>query len=332
MNLHKYGNQFISKFTLIFLLAVLTACGSGGGGGGSNLPAAGVPYEGTSTQATLDSTTAEAIARDLAGAELENLSGNAIAGSTVSISDTDGMAMRYAILERFKQDALHALEENLTPGVSGIGNVVVGDCNDLLGAGYSNGSASDVILEQISSTVSVKVTYNSLCVTDGSNYAVELNGDMFVVISGSNLDNASARINSFRFYMPSFTVAFTDLTVPETTTATITEDWLLEFEYDTGGFLIGTTISIAVNVTFNGKVYRFEYVDDGVITATELFYHPDYGFVEITVAGTFTYGSCVNPYTPDGGSVTITGSDGAGSTITYQVTVTGCGAYSVVQL
>ena len=106
----------------------------------------------------------------------------------------------------------------------------------------------------------------------------------------------------------------------------------IDFEYASDGVtLIGLTTSFAANVTLNGKVYRFEYVDDGS-TATEKFYHPDYGYVEITVAGTFTYGSCGDPYTPDGGSVTITGSDGASSTVTYQVTVTGCGTYSVVQL
>jgi len=315
---------FTIAFAIVGTLFLLTGCG-GGGGGGVNLPAAGVPYEGSKTQATLDATTAEAITNDLAGAELEDLSGNATAASTVGISDSDGKALRYAAFERFKQDAFYVLEENLNPSVSGNSHIAVGNCNDLLGASYSNGSASVAVLEQNPSKITVKATYSSLCQTDvGLNYAVVLNGDMYMVISGSNLDNASGRIDSLRLYMPSITVAYTDLTVPVTTTATITEDWIMDFTYDVDGFLSGTTFSIGVNVSFNGKVYRFESVSDDGLTFTQKFYHPDHGYVEITVAGTFTYGSCADPYTPDGGSVTITGSDGVGFSVAYQVTVIDC--------
>ena len=324
---------FTIAFAIVAAMLLITGCGGGGdgGGGGVNLPASGVPYVGSTSRATLDAATAEVIAEDMAGAELENLSGNATAATTVGISDSDGKALRYAALERFKQDALHALEDSLNPTVSGNGHVAVGNCGTILGAPYSNGTATTAILEQSSTTVAVRATYNSLCDTDGSNYTVVLNGDLYIVISGSNLNNASGRIDSMHLYMPSITIAYTDLTVPETTTATITEDWLIEFEYDVSGNISNTTLSLSVNVSFNGKVYRFEYVDDGVTTIVR-FYHPDYGYVEITVVGTFTYGTCPDPYTPDGGSVTITGSDGASSTVTYQVTVIGCGTYSVVQL
>ena len=319
---------FTIAFAIVGTLFLLPGCG-GGGGGGVNLPTAGVPYEGSNTQATLDATTAEAIVVDMAGAELENLSGNATAASTVGISDSDGRTLRYAALDRFKQDALHALEESQNPSVSGNANVVVGNCNDLLGGSYSNGTATTAILEQSSSTVAVKATYNDLCDTNGSDYTVVLNGDLYIVISGSNLDNAGARIDSMRLYMPSITIAYTDLTVPVTNTATITEDWLIEFVYEADGItLANMTFSLAVNVSFNGKVYRFEAVNDDGFTFTEKFYHPDHGYVEITASGSFTYGTCLDPYTPDGGSVTITGSDGV-SDVTYQVTVISCGSYLV---
>ena len=322
---------FTIAFVLVGAMFLMTGCG--GGGGGSSLPAAGVPYVGSTSKATLDETIATAIVVDMAGAELEDLSGYAAtAAATVGISDSDGKALRYAALDRFKQDAYHVVEETLNPSVSGSSHEEFGNCS-VLGGSYTNGSASQTVLEQTSSTISVKVTYNSLCMTDELNYSVVLNGDMYMVISGSNLNNASNRIDSMRFYMPSFSVAYTDLTISETTTATITEDWIIGFTYDVDGSLTGTTFSLGVNVSFNGKVYRFEAVsNDGLgPTYTEKFYHPDYGYVEIMVAGTFTYGNCGDSYTPDSGSVTITGSNGA-SSVTYQVTVTGCGNYSAVQL
>lgn len=330
MNVQKCCSRLVSKSLIIFSISVLTACGGGGGDDGFSLPAAGVPYEGLTSKAILDVTTSEAIVVDMAGAELENQSGFATAGVTTGgISDADGKAMRYAAMERLKQDAFHILDEIVNPDVAGNGHVEVGDCADILGSGYSNGSASTTVLEESSTTIAVKATYNSLCTTDGFSYAVKLNGEMYMVITGSNLDNTSGRVDQMRFYMPSFTIAYTDLLISETNTVTLTEDWIIDFEYDSVGNLTSLTFTLAVNVSYAGKVYRFESIDDG-FTTTDKFYHPDYGYVEITVASTFTYGSCTDPYTPDGGSVTITGSNGSGSTVTYIVTVLGCDSYSVV--
>ena len=184
------------------------------------------------------------------------------------------------------------------------------------------------VLEQSSNKVIVKMTFNSLCDTDGANYRIIMSGDIYATA----YINGSGDTTKLEMYMPEFFVTYTDLTVlPNVTEYIVFTSSSVEItHFDVDGFPESYTLQVSVNVYHDGTVYKFEesgtfnfYNDTVMSTDPTKFYHPDYGYVEYNVSMPFTYG-CPDG-TPDAGEVVLTASNG-----TATFTVNGCGDYSVV--
>lgn len=306
---------------LILLSFGLTLAACGGGGSGSDDSA--VSYSGNTSQANIDETQAEEIAKAFVNTNQTNEDvGGIVDGVNITSNQTLDDTSKIFIIEKIKDFALASKNQNtnLPSGVTG-SMVLIGDCSAYGVTSVSDGTATGTIINQSNTYVKTQVTFSNLCIYEvtTNSYAI-LNGVVNSSIEGSNLldtnNPSTAVIDRITLSVPNLSVRYTDSS-ENSLTITISESYDFRFTYDASNNLTQTTFLMYTDFKSYGLVYRYaiEIVDTtGGSTTTLRFYHPSHGYIEYISTLTF---ACSNG-SADGGTLII-----AGTNATYTITPSG---------
>ena len=151
--------QITTKSLLLSLVLSLVACGGGGGSSDSSSDAQVVSYSGNTSQATVDSTQAEEIAKSLINSNQKNV-GGVVAGANISSTPTLSSNSKNTVVEQIKQDAIASLNNGngLVSGISGSATRI-GNCS-ANGITSTNDGASAALITNFTDTeIKSTITY-----------------------------------------------------------------------------------------------------------------------------------------------------------------------------
>jgi len=307
------------------LCLALTACGGGGsssGGAGGVVPL--VEYSGTSSAATLDSTTqddfaegadtvvVQAIEDDASDADIDSLPTGLVASSSEGPSPEN--------LAELVLDTVGKTSGNLPIGAS---ESIEGSCG---GSATFSGSETSYTINYDdyceygvisdgtingSSSVDGNITSTTITYVD---FAQTTDGSEWYTVNGTY----KMRLNTDEFYVEY-------------------SAWNLTYTTDGDSYTISgsETCSDSLTCTFasnytgdNGEIYKVEgltvSINNSLYSVSATFYHPDHGYVELESTGV----SLCDDGSIGSGSITLTDDDGSVLEVDYN----GCGVDATVTL
>ena len=290
----------------IFALFGLSCLGGGGDDDGGPPPPSSLSYTGTTDQAPINESNAQELAgRALAGGRLGSGFGNIASSQNddVSVGGEYSAYRTYRLMESamFQIDLPRGYR-NFSPSVSE-SDVIPGD----LCGNAGGGSASYTIdLDIASGIFSGTLSFNNFCDDN-----IELLGS--VSFSGrADITNPSDPT------IDEFSLSFGVLTIAD---YTLDEEGFIQgtFTYDGSKSPVVITMNLLIQdsdgLIYRLSDYRWEVTEDTVsvvetetIVMSGTFYHPNFGYVEITTPIAFVY--IGGWYYPSSGSVTFTGAGG----------------------
>ena len=282
----------ISYLAVIVSMLALTACGGGGG-------SAGLSYDGTTTAATIDSGNASALSKTSSQAISttveQDTANNANPFAVVASSSTGAAPVDPKILINLAKE-IQSL--NVPAGVT-ISYTDLGDPN------YCGGTVSAPDNFGSGSMLNGTITINNLCYNDSYTGQITMNGSVVFTQTASQIS----------MQYSNFTVTYGGQT----------------YTFNMGLTCDTSFLNCSYNSDFTGEgglVYRVaDYSISGDPSTglyfTGRFYHPTYGYVDITTNTAIIFGDCSGTQLPISGQVTIT--DG---TNTVVITFNGCTSFS----
>lgn len=317
------------KALLLSISFTLISCGGGGGGGGgSSYP--NIQYTGVNTQATVTDTNAADFPVTMLEGSTSSSDANPFAVATGSGNSPGAQhaAMLNLLAEQIKNDILAQQNNSDSNIISAVTQTSAGTCSP-------NPGSFTLTDNSTSTNLNGSFTYNNYCVGDSSIGEVILHGKMSY--SGSLFLSGNQAI----FQSMSISIEYLKFVV-RTSTETISEEFsgsmTLTFDGSTANNVSGLTVT--TNFQANGLTYKIENLVINASTVLDIrgrFFHPTYGYVDVTTTSNFTKIS-TNPDKYCGGSLQLTGSNGDvidftadGSCTTYTVCVTPNGGLQTCQ-
>ncbi len=318
--MYSYQKQSKSFLNLGLALLVggtigLTGCGGGGGGGGVDVTE--LSYSGVTTEATINSTSAKALAETSAEASIQAVTdseGGAVNPFGVVVTDANLSGMRSRVVEVAKQ-----LLKNRKVIEFPVGATIT--FNDILGAGSSCGG-SITVPDNYRTASSGTMTFNNACLTEPGYGTFIFNGS--IKFSGTgDPDGYGAGTE---------TSTFINLTIQYDLGSNGSGsygpmNYTESCSWDDGGYFNNMTCSETNYYTGSGgEVYQVQDADvygsnDSGWYVSATVYHPTYGYVDVTATG-LTF-DCANGH-PDSGSIEAYGSGGTSISVNF----TDCDNYS----
>ncbi len=303
MNLAK-----LALSTMIALVFVLQGCG--GGSGGASSGGSGITYSGVVTQATVDGSNADALAR----------AGAAGAGQSVA-SDNTPIVFRSPTDQKAKLRELSLRLIRLLERDDGaLAARAAARTQDYSSSLCPGGGTAYLTAPDYADPNNYSFSFEFTNCTDDS-----VSGVTYVY---SGTVSASYTQGSGGF---SFEIAFQNFTITIIDAYTHTGTVNLTMACsgtDTEGYSDATCTYHSDFTGFDGRVYRIRNVTvsgdgSGGYTITATVYHPDYGYVTVTTAAPVTF-NCSGGF-PDSGTLVLSGSGGSTATVDF----IDCNQYSV---
>jgi hypothetical protein len=306
----------IKSVFLVISLGVVAACG-GGGGGSNGAPAA---YSGVTTQAAVTTSNAKALSADAYE--------NGGMGTTASLTGVEVQASSQPsphqsslpeIGTALKSSITRAVAQHTSTSSAAAGAVV----SETIPGGYSGSATISINVNDASGAFTGTITYNNLKeTTDGP----ALSGA--VTFSGV-YNNSSQSITSM-------TLTFSPLTVTAPN-GSFSVNGTMSFS------ISGTSETLTVSCTVQGasqtfwvKDWTYTFTAPNTLTISGRYYHPTYGYVDVTTLTPLTVSSVYGD--PTAGVLLFTGANGTKAKLTFtstgytvDVDTTGNGQYVTVQ-
>lgn len=250
---------------------LLTACGGGGGGGGGQPDAS--KYSGVTTRASLNTSNAVAFTTEAFAVGSIGASTN-IVGVMVPLQTESGSTTTVAELAEQVRGSLAAR----FPAGSPTATVLPGVVSTETVSGAVGGSAVVTIDLQPSGSFTGKITFSSL-----------QNAVSGPVVSGTV--TVSGVFNQANGSFDSLTMTFSPLSAT-TSTGTISLYGTFVFASQQ----TGDTLTISCTMNVSGKTYwlkdwTYTYTPDNRMTIAGAYYHPTYGYAELTTPTPLTVSS-----------------------------------------
>ena len=299
----------LSAFSL--LMALIFACSGGGGGGGGTAGGAGITYTGSTAQATIDATNSQ------------NLSAEAYKGGAFGTSASLGTVQKtvaerpnYLDLALTVEEAIHQINLYALPGVVEAGAVV---------------TASDTIAGGCGGTAQYAIQYDNVTGDFTGTLSFAIFCSEGVTLSGSASCSGKVDVNTGNFIQ--LALSINNFTVASGSVS-YTVQGSITYSYQVTSVTVAMTMLLLDNTT--GKVFWINpydmtlsqgsnYVDFQV---SGRFYHPDYGYVDISTPTAFRIYS--GSTWPSQGLLMLDGKTGiAGGSTRARLTVISSNAYEV---
>jgi len=279
----------------IFSALVISACG---GSDSSSSAPAGLQYSGITSAAIISSSNGEELSTKAAEASEKAVAQDAANDSNpfaISISQPNSNIDQLVINIARQIDSQSQSYEQLSTGITL-------NASDL-GYPFCGGSVSVPDSWQNTNTLNGTMSFNNLCVDDPYFGTVTINGSVTFSETSTQI---TMSYNNF---------SINDGSTTQTINMTITCDSSL------------TTCTISSNyIGADGKTYRIADLsitgnNTGPYTISATFYHPDFGYANISGSG--IYLNCPDN-SPSAGTIIVNGANSSSASITFA----GCNSYS----
>jgi hypothetical protein len=290
-----------AKYFLLSLGLTLVACG--GGGGGSSYPS--IQYTGETNQATVDETNADEFPVTILEGSTSSSQSNpyAVVTNGDSTKSAQHTAMLNILTEQIKNDILNNTNKSDNSVVSAATQTANGTCP-------INPGSLTVTDNSTQSSLNASFTYDNLCIGDFNATGLEVSLHGKIDITGS-IDANAQIIYNFTMSIP-----YMKMTV-RSTRGTFSEEFsgsiAVTFDGTTNNLVTGMTMS--TNFQSNGLTFKIENLvvdtSGGTFAISGRFYHPLYGYVDVTTTEPFDLYTTTN--SPDrycSGTMQITGNGG----------------------
>ena len=317
--------HYRSFFAAALMASLLTGCGGGGGGDTTS----SLTYTGATTAAAITGTSASPI-----GSSAVGVSTTAGTISTISVGVSTTPQTRPALASSLNQvinSIVHSSIQQSAPvstGATYTGSGNLSGCGGTATASgtiENNGTPGDYSDDRL---LSGSITYSNFVPYDiyGVCTSVILNGTISTSITWTGPDGVGAyypqtiSLNASNFSMTSGSL---NQAINGTINVALT--------YNAGFSLTDKTFTMTADFRdVDGKIYRVENYQEVYNSTTGVnisgrFYHPDYGYVDLSTSTPFNMGSC-SPH-PETGVLTLTGT--SGQWIEIDANTSNCSTYQL---